>query len=262
MIIDFFDLKFSTKKSIKIIDFDKFINENKTLLKTWMINVHIKMRLNFDHFVESNWIETNIEQIKILYVVNWMNDKIQNHFKSQIDVITFTIIDFESWKNIIIFIKQIYDEIDSKDNARRKLINLYQVNKNFEIFWSEFHRLNKVAKMSNVQIMKYLLNRLFKKFKDKLTNILNVSIILRSFFKMLRQFERKMKKFKEIKSRRFYRNNEISNTLNIVINIIRLNNKFRVVFFYQIYSFFCVIVKTFDVLYNHRVIHFQYFYRD
>ena len=79
---------------------------------------------------------------------------------------------------------------------------------------------------------------------------------------MFRQFERKMKKFKEIKSRRFYRNNEISNTLNIVINIIRLNNKFRVVFFYQIYSFFCVIVKTFDVLYNHRVIHFQYFYRD
>ena len=86
--------------------------------------------------------------------------------------------------------------------------------------------------MSNVQIMKYLLNRLFKKLKNKLTNTLNVSIILNSFFKMFRQFERKMKKFKEIKSRRFYRNNEISNTLNIAINITRLNNKFRVVFFF------------------------------
>ena len=197
MIIDFFDLKFSTKKSIKIIDFDKFINENKTLLKTWMINVHIKMRLNFDHFVESNWIETNIEQIKILYVVNWMNDKIQNHFKSQIDVITFTIIDFESWKNIIIFIKQIYDEIDSKDNARRKLINLYQVNKNFEIFWNEFHRLSKVAKMSNVQIMKYLSNRLFKELKDKLTNTLNVSIILIFFLKCFDNLNVKWKSSKK-----------------------------------------------------------------
>ena len=105
MIIDFFDSRFLTKKLIKIIDFDKFINENKTLLKTWVIYVHIKMRLNFDHFVESNWIEINIEQVKMLYVVSRVSDKVQNHFKSQIDAITFTIIDFESWKNIIIFIK-------------------------------------------------------------------------------------------------------------------------------------------------------------
>ena len=86
--------------------------------------------------------------------------------------------------------------------------------------------------MSNVQIMKYLLNRLFKKLKNKLTNTLNVSIILNSFFKMFRQFERKMKKFKEIKSRRFYRNNEISNISNIAINVTRLNNEFRVVLFF------------------------------
>ena len=138
----------------------------------------------------------------MLYVVDRLNKNVLSHIKSNITK-EYTMFDYENWQVIVIVIKQIYSETNFVKNERRKFIVLYQRNKNFEIFWNEFHRFVKQIKMSNDQILNYLKNRLFDEIKDRLIKNINISKKLHEFVKMIRIIIINMTKF-EI--RRIFRN--------------------------------------------------------
>ena len=180
-----FEFKFSSfffKKSIKQTNSKKFTSKNKEKLKAWLVKIHNKIKVNVDHFVESKWFEKKIKQIKMLYVISRLNSDVLNQIKFNITK-EYIVIDFDDWQVIVVVIKRVYNEIDFERSARRKLIKLYQINKNFEKFRSEFHCYDKQTKMFDDRILNYLKNRLFNEINDRLINILDMFTKLHVFSK-------------------------------------------------------------------------------
>ena len=233
-------------------------NENK--LKTWFINIHKKLKFNVDYFVKFNWIKKNIEQIKILYVVDRLKKNVLNHIKSNITK-KYTMFDHENWQIIVIVIKQIYNETNFVKIERRKFIVFYQRNKNFEIFWNEFHRLVKQTKMSNDQILNYLKNRLFDEIKNRLIKNINISKKLHEFVKMIRIIIINMTKFEIRRIFRNITNNSFRDEKFFVNNQIKItfsNEKFfnssffsfKSSIFRSIFTFVFVNISIVDDIYS------------
>ena len=247
-----FEFKFSSfffKKSIKQANSKRFTSKNKEKLKAWLIKIHNKMRINVDYFVKSKWFEKEIKQVKMLYIINRLNNDALNQIKFNITK-KYIIIDFDDWQVIVVVIKRVYNEIDFERNARRKLIKLYQINKNFETFWNEFHRYDKQTKMFDDRILNYLKNRFFNEVNDRLINIFDMFTKLHVFVKKVRQLNINMQKLKKKNTRRSYRENaqDTQNALNnssrfnektcIEISIIKITNSF-------VYSFKSSMFRAF-----------------
>ena len=218
--------RFFFKKSIKQTNSKKFTNKNWEKLKAWLIKIHNKMKVNVDHLIESKWFEKKIKQIKMLYVINRLNNDALNQIKLNVTK-EYIVIDFDDWQIIVVVIKRVYNEIDFERSARRKLIKLYQINKNFEKFRSEFHCYDKQTKMFDDRILNYLKNRLFNEINDRLINILDMFTKLHVFVKKVRQLNINMQKLKKKNTRRLYRENA-QNIQNVSNNSSRFNEKTRI----------------------------------
>ena len=142
----------------------------------------------------------------MLYVISRLNNDILNQIKFNITK-KYIVIDFDDWQVIVVVIKRVYNEIDFERNARRKLIKLYQINKNFETFWNKFHRYDKQVKMFNDRILNYLKNRFFNEINDRLINVLDMFTKLHVFVKKVCQLNINMQKLKKKNTCRFYREN-------------------------------------------------------
>ena len=224
--LEFKSSSFFFKKSIKQANSKKFTSKNREKLKAWLIKIHNKMRINVDHFVESKWSKKKIKQTKMLYVISRLNSDALNQIKLNITK-KYIVIDFDDWQTIVVVIKRVYNEIDSKRSVRRKLIKLYQINKNFETFWSEFHRYDKQAKMFDDRILNYLKDRLFNEINDRLINILDMSTKLHVFVKKVRQLNINMQKLKKKNTRRLYRE-DVQDTQSASNNSSRFNEETRI----------------------------------
>ena len=213
---------FSTihKKFVKFNDSEKFTEKNKEKLKAWLIEIHIKMRVNADWFVKSEWFSEDTRQSKMLYVIDRLNDDALSHVKSHI-IEQYTIFEFADWQIMINLIKQIYDETNFEETARRKIINCSQDNRDFEDFWSYLHRNAKQVKLSDAQILLYLRNKLNSEIINQLVNILDMSNELHAYVEKIRKLNVRMKEAKKKDARRLYRNS----AQNIIIAI---NNSFRI----------------------------------
>lgn len=93
----------------------------------------------------------------------------------------FSRINLTDWKEIIAIMKRAYADLDPKGTARRALIDLYQQNRKFEDFWSEFYQLAQMAEMSTASTLEYLRDCLSSEIRDQLIGISTKAMGLDAF---------------------------------------------------------------------------------
>ncbi|MCJ1470190.1 hypothetical protein MMC07_008835, partial [Pseudocyphellaria aurata] len=102
----------------------------------------------------------------------------------------------------------------SKGTAWRSLIALYQTNKRFKQFWSEFYQLAQKAGMEDAQTLEYLKDWLSTELKDRLVNIDETDIDLAIFVKKVQRIATKLEVLSKISNSRFLATGNRSNQPN------------------------------------------------
>ena len=77
-------------------------------------------------------------------------------------------IDFENINEFVKVLKTCFGKVNPVDTAKHKLYQLYQTNKNLEVFLNTFLQLSKKAKIANSQTLDMLYKKLSDEFKDLL----------------------------------------------------------------------------------------------
>ena len=201
----------ATKLSPKHPDPEIFEGD-KDKLEIWIMQMNAKMQRNADHFVFEG---QDAKQNEMSYVLSRLGNEPAGHVQPYVDLDSAKI-NLESWRKIIDFMKLAYGDPDPQGSARRKLINLYQTNKKFSVFWAEFHRLAQKAGMNAETILEYLKDRLSNEIKDRLVSIDEGSMTLEPFVKMVQNIATKLEILKEQDNRRSNRfnNNNTTNPIN------------------------------------------------
>ncbi|MCJ1470026.1 hypothetical protein MMC07_008671 [Pseudocyphellaria aurata] len=84
------------------------------------------------------------------------------------------------------------EHVDLKGAAQRSLIALYQTNKRFEHFWSEFHHLAQKAGMEPATTLEYLKDRLSTEIKAQLVTVNDKKMDLNKFVKVVQNIATKL----------------------------------------------------------------------
>lgn len=116
-----------------------------------------------DHFIFAG---QDTIQNELFYVISRLGGNALGHVQPLVSK-DRTRVNLEHWTKIIDILNLAYADLDPKGTARRALISLYQTNKKFEVFWSEFHRLSRQAEMPSETTLKYLKDRLSNEIKDR-----------------------------------------------------------------------------------------------
>ena len=77
-------------------------------------------------------------------------------------------IDFKNINQFVEVLKTCFGKVDPVGMAKHELYQLYQTNKNLEVFLNTFLRLLKKAKIDNFQALNMLYEKLSNEFKDRL----------------------------------------------------------------------------------------------
>ncbi|MCJ1471206.1 hypothetical protein MMC07_009854 [Pseudocyphellaria aurata] len=102
-------------------------------------------------------------------------------------------VNLESWKKIIDIMRLAYGDANPKETTRQSLIALYQINKRWETFWSEFHPLGQQAGMESAMQLKYLKDRLSSKIKAQLVNVNYKKMELNKFVNVVQNIATNLK---------------------------------------------------------------------
>ena len=89
--------------------------------------------------------------------------------------------------------KTCFGKIDPVGTAKYKLYQLYQTNKDLEVFLNTFLRLSKKAKIDNSQALDMLYEKLSNEFKDQLV-IVRKAENLNDLILLLRDMDANIKK--------------------------------------------------------------------
>ena len=179
---------------------------DKDKLEVWIMQMNAKMQRNADHFAFEG---QDTKQNEMSYVLSRLGSEPAGHVQPHVNQDNAKV-NLENWKKIIDILNLAYGDPDPQGSARRKLINLYQTNKKFSVFWAEFHRLAQKAGMSSETTLEYLKDRLSNEIKDRLVNIDDSSMSLEIFIKTIQGIATKLEVLKEQESRRFNRPNNVN----------------------------------------------------
>ena len=83
-------------------------------------------------------------------------------------------IDFENINQFVEVLKTRFGKVDLVGVAKHKLYQLYQINKDLEVFLNTFLRLSKKAKIDDSQALDMLYKKLSDEFKDRLVTVRKV----------------------------------------------------------------------------------------
>ena len=165
---------------------EKF-NGDKTKLEAFLAQLNLKLQRNIDHFPRER---QNTEQNKLSYAISRLE---RDAFAQIKHYVSAENINFENINQFVEVLKTRFGEVDPVDTAKHKLYQLYQTNKDLEVFLNTFLRLSKKAKIDDSQALDMLYKKLSNEFKDRLVTVRKAEN-LNNLILLLRNMDANMKK--------------------------------------------------------------------
>ena len=123
----------------------KKFNDDKTKLEAFLAQLNLKLQRNIDHF---NREGQNTEENKLTYAIS----RLEGDAFAQIEpYVSAENIDFENINQFVEILNTCFGEVNPVGTAKHKLYQLYQTNKDLEVFLNTFLRLSKKAKIDDSQ---------------------------------------------------------------------------------------------------------------
>ena len=149
-------LQIDTKKAVKIIvlfNSNEFTEKSEPRINNWALKIENKLRKNVSLF--------SIENVRIEYVQNLIDDQTLHHLKSRFR---------QKFKNsyaivedFIENLRRMYDDFNRRFTTVNQFRDLKMKKNNFIDFWTDFQRL--------FEKFEFFENHFFEKFIHKLTSI-------------------------------------------------------------------------------------------
>ena len=148
-------------KSATYSDLEKF-NGGITKLGAFFAQLNLKLQRNIDHFTRE---KQNTEQNTFSYAILRLEG---DAFALMEPYVSAKNIDFKNISRFVEILKTCFSKVNLVGMAKHELYQLYQINKDLEVFLGTFLRLFKKAKIDNFQALDMLYEKLSDEFKDRL----------------------------------------------------------------------------------------------